>query len=316
MRVRRRPSAFWGVRVMALGALATLAACSWVPDSVNPISWYRDLSGASKNDALDKDQRNQQNLEAGGKAPYPNLADVPDAPDRARGTIDRDALQKSLAADRANAHYTNDQLRADAPAPAIAPPPPAASAAPSPRSTKSAATASAAAAQQDAAAPQDSALISPTVRSLPEGEAPAAAPPPPSIAPAPGAAARAPIVASAVEGTGQRRPVPAASVAVASVGFAVGSDAVSEGDRNRLSEIAAMQHAKGGALRVIGHAELPAGADPAQRALAGFTLALDRAKAVAQVLQDDGVPQGSIAVEAAPRHNDDVTAHAEIFLEP
>ena len=301
---------------MALGALATLAACSWVPDSVNPISWYRDLSGASKNDALDKDQRNQQNLEAGGKVPYPNLGDVPDAPDRARGAIDRDALQKSLAADRANAHYTNDQLRADAPAPAIAPPPPAASAAPSSRSTKSAATASAAA-QQDAAPPQDSALISPTARSLPEGEAPAAAPPPPpNIPSSPGAAARVPIVASAVEGTGQRRPVPAASVAVASVGFAVGSDAVSEGDRNRLSEIAAMQHAKGGALRVIGHAELPAGADPAQRALAGFTLALDRAKAVAQVLQDDGVPQGSIAVEAAPRHNDDVTARAEIFLEP
>jgi len=99
---------------MAIGALAMLAACSWVPDSVNPISWYRDLSGASKNDALDKDQRNQQNLEAGGKAPYPNLGDVPDAPDRARGAIDRDALQKSLAADRANAHYTNDQLRADA----------------------------------------------------------------------------------------------------------------------------------------------------------------------------------------------------------
>ena len=56
-----------------------------------------------------------------------------------------------------------------------------------------------------------------------------------------------------------------------------------------------------------------------QRRGIGRTLVLatlDRAKAVAQVLQDDGVPQGSIAVEAAPRHNDDVTARAEIFLEP
>src|ERR1700733_6582237 len=98
MIVRKRLSKCYGT-LIALATIAALGGCS-VPNALNPVAWYRDLSGASKNDALDKDQSNQQNLEAGGKEPYPNLADVPNAPDNALSEKNRDALQKSLAADR------------------------------------------------------------------------------------------------------------------------------------------------------------------------------------------------------------------------
>ncbi len=110
---------------LALAAAVGLGGCSWVPNAVNPVSWYRDLSGASKNDALDKNQPNQKNLDAGSKEPYPNLADVPDAPDQALSTAERDKLQQSLVADRQNARYSADRLEAGAPVVgAVAPPPP------------------------------------------------------------------------------------------------------------------------------------------------------------------------------------------------
>ena len=78
---RRRPAA------LALLISLCLTGCSWYPDALNPVSWYRDLTGASKNDDVG-DKRNQKNLEAGGQEPYPNLADVPEAPDSAMSDIE------------------------------------------------------------------------------------------------------------------------------------------------------------------------------------------------------------------------------------
>jgi outer membrane protein OmpA-like peptidoglycan-associated protein len=181
----------------ALLASLLLAGCSWVPDAVNPVSWYRDVSGASKDDNLEKGAGNQQNLEAGGKEPYPNLGDVPDEPSTATSTIDREALQRSLVADRINAQYTDEQLRADVAAPQIvlpAPPPPTPSA-----------TASA-----PAAALQREAALTP---SAPPSEAPpAAAPSVPvrsSDLPAPGKPSPPPSAASPAASA----PAPSAPVA-------------------------------------------------------------------------------------------------------
>ncbi|HXQ50172.1 MAG TPA: OmpA family protein [Stellaceae bacterium] len=317
MKVKRKLATIWPI-------LGLLAGCSWVPNAVNPVSWYRDLSGASKNDKLDTDQRNQQNFESGGKGPYPNLADVPNAPDRAISRIDRDALQKSLAADRSNARYTDEQLRAGTAAPgAVAPPPPGPlagvnaplpAAAPGPR-------AAAAVQQQDAALPKESPLVSPSIANVPQGEMPAPAPPPAELPPLPNQAAESSQVASAapgagVAGSGKRRAAAASSVHALSVVFADGSAALPDAERNRLSEVAAAQHQQGGAVRVIGHALPATGADAAQQPLASFTLALNRARAVAKVLNEDGVPSQSIAVETAPNHAGDATgANAEVFLE-
>jgi outer membrane protein OmpA-like peptidoglycan-associated protein len=316
------------VRLVALAAALLLAGCSWVPNAVNPVHWYRSLSGADKNDALDKGAPNQQNLEAGGKEPYPNLADVPDTPTNATSTIDRDALQKSLVADRSNAQYTDEQLRAGIPAGEITPaPPPAAAAAAAPAkpqgggaatepATSQADGPAPVAAQQQAApaapAPPESALASPAIPNLPQGQSPDVPPPRPSVAPAgtPAATPTQPVQTASLP-PGQRRAA-APSPPIAAFNFTAGSTSLSDQVRTRLSEIAAAQHKDGGSLRVVGHAA-ESNDDSAEQKLESFTLALNRAKAVADALGSEGVPQKSIEVEAVPGPAGG--AGTEIFLE-
>lgn len=190
MRVLR----FWA-RAVAVAAVVPLAGCDHVPDAVNPVAWYQDVSGASKNQAVDANQRNQQNLEAGSKQPYPNLATVPNVPSGATSTVDRQKLVDSLIADRRNAQYNNERLEAGSQLASLAPPPPPAAAAPSggasattalnppsPPPAQANATApvkSAVASRGREAPPAESSLTSPTIPSVPKGEAP---PPPPAPA--------------------------------------------------------------------------------------------------------------------------------------
>lgn len=220
------------VRVLGGAAIAAvilpLAGCSHVPDAVNPIAWYRDVAGTSKADAEDANQRNQQNLEAGGKQPYPNLATVPNVPNGATSTIDREKLVKGLIADRTNAKYNNEQLQAGSQLASIAPPPPplklappsasptaaanaptnaataTTTAAPStsnpqPAASAPAATPAKSTTKGDAheAPPEESTLTSPTIQNVPTGQAPPAPPPPANVArttppPAPTVAAETP----------------------------------------------------------------------------------------------------------------------------
>jgi hypothetical protein len=118
--------------------LVGLSGCSSVPDAVNPISWYRDATGISKNDDLGKGE-NEQNLAEGSNEPYPNLGNVPSAPDNQLSGVDRDKLVKSLVADRNNAQYSADNLRAGDVASTVPPPAP-----PAPKSDTSSVTLSAA----------------------------------------------------------------------------------------------------------------------------------------------------------------------------
>ena len=118
--------------VLVLGvAVIGLTGCSYVPNAVNPVSWYRGLTGASKNDELGAGD-NQQNLNEGSNEPYPNLANVPAAPDTQISGVDRDKLVDSLIADRQNAQYSADNLKAGEVASTVAPPvqPPGAATAP------------------------------------------------------------------------------------------------------------------------------------------------------------------------------------------
>ena len=132
MKVRHGMARSRWVLVLILASIA-LSGCSGLKsDGVDPIEWYRDATGASKND--DQDQgRESKNLAEGSDEPYPNLATVPPPPDEASSKVDREKLAQSLIADQKNAKYTDQQLRAGQDVSASAPPPPAASAAPPPQ---------------------------------------------------------------------------------------------------------------------------------------------------------------------------------------
>lgn len=326
------------------GALAVLmlvgwglGGCSSVPDYANPIEWYRDLSGVSKNDTQDTGQRNQQNLQAGGAAPYPNLGTVPQTPDQAMSTIDREALQKGLVADRANARYSDEELRQGHSVPPLPGQPPTQTAdAQGAAATPGAAAASGTAAvpaqaggprpgaptKGSQAPPQESPLTTPSVRSLPQGETPNAPPPAPGGAPKPqqqaalppattlpttlplSPAARPVLPADPSEQPavmrGPRGRAPSVTLQAAEIGFAGDGRTLSAEDNQRLAEAAKLQKQGGGSLRVIGYTRRGYGPDAAREDLASFGTALDRANTVAQALTKLGVPASRITVQAEP----------------
>jgi outer membrane protein OmpA-like peptidoglycan-associated protein len=203
-------------RVAMLVAMLGLVAC-------NPVETWRDWTGASRNDPDPETARNNQNLAAGEAADYPNLASVPPPPNRALTAAQREKLTQSLIADRTNAKYTDERLRAGFPAvSAAAPPPPpppvpevvnaapakpGGSAAPPPAPAPAPAPASGEALAAPAPSsgqvlrksgeppepgPMESSLEMPKVRSTPNPEQVQAAPPPPYPTPAPTAANAAP----------------------------------------------------------------------------------------------------------------------------
>ena len=105
------------LQAVVAAVLLGLGAC-------NPIEGYRHLTGASKNDPDPATTPNTQNLAAGEKSPYPNLATVPPPPTQALTTAELDKLTQSLIADRKNAKYTSEQLQAGFDEWAGPPPPP------------------------------------------------------------------------------------------------------------------------------------------------------------------------------------------------
>lgn len=95
------------------------------------------------------------------------------------------------------------------------------------------------------------------------------------------------------------RPFVVASEPALIIKFANGSAQVSLRNRRRLGEIAAQVQARGGVIRVVGHAssrtrDLPL----AEHNLINFGLSLDRAQSVANQLMRQGVPPARIIVEA------------------
>ena len=179
--------------------LAGVSGCSRVPNAVNPISWYRDVTGLSKNDDLGKGE-NEQNLAQGSNEPYPNLGTVPAPPDTQLSGVDRDKLVKSLVADRNNAHYSADNLRAGDVASTVPPPAPPT---PSKPDASSATLSSASASPPPAEPPVPS--PPPVATAAPVAAAPA---PPPPVAPPPVAS---PPVASPPAPRASASPPPASS---------------------------------------------------------------------------------------------------------
>jgi outer membrane protein OmpA-like peptidoglycan-associated protein len=108
----------WSKSIARLTAVIVVAAgasaCSSVPDWVDPTTWIGDSQSASDSDAQTTDN---------GDAQTPDLASIPDKPDAPSTADERKQVADTLAADRANSHYSSDALRAGT-EPAAAPPPP------------------------------------------------------------------------------------------------------------------------------------------------------------------------------------------------
>jgi outer membrane protein OmpA-like peptidoglycan-associated protein len=217
---------------LTMTAVAGLAACSSTPKALNPVELYRSAAGFSLNDDT-SGERNAQNLAAGSNEPYPNLGTVPPPPDRAMSSIDRQKLQQGLTEDRTQAKQSDADLRGSGTA-MTAP------GAPTPITPPSSAGGDAAAARtkhkSDASlpggrasangthrrmpagsepAPQETALNSPDVHAMPQGDTPRPAPPRPSLPPPEKARRPAPDQASksAPGATTAKRPAPAPQTA-------------------------------------------------------------------------------------------------------
>ncbi|HEX3882460.1 MAG TPA: hypothetical protein VHW66_07375, partial [Stellaceae bacterium] len=94
-----RPAA--NIAVLALVALLT--AC-------HPVDTWRSITGTNRNDPDPETTANSENLAAGEKQPYPNLATVPSPPIPTMTQAERDKLTESLVADRTNAKYNEQKL--------------------------------------------------------------------------------------------------------------------------------------------------------------------------------------------------------------
>jgi outer membrane protein OmpA-like peptidoglycan-associated protein len=239
---RLRKSGAWdkagshGRTVIALAATAVagLAACSSTPKYANPVELYRSAAGFSLNDDT-SGERNAQNLAAGSNEPYPNLGTVPPPPDRALSSIDRQKLQQGLTEDRTQAKQRDADLRGSGTAAPGAPTPitrPSFAAngdaavaetkrkgEPSRPGARAGADSNAGTRHRTTAgsepAAQETALNSPEIHALPEGDTPRPAPPPPSL-PLPEKARKSPpdqASKATPNGTAAKRPAPASQTA-------------------------------------------------------------------------------------------------------
>ncbi|MFN4088645.1 MAG: hypothetical protein ACK4QW_06315 [Alphaproteobacteria bacterium] len=204
------------VRAAAAALLASTAACSSVPDAVNPAEWYRSASGWFAGDGTADARVRTSGVEREVPAPrpaetadtFPNLASVPDRPRPTTDplarreittTLRREGTAAQAAADALSARAADEVARRELP-PTVAAP--AAIPAPAPAATTAAS------------------LLSAPPLSPPPAARPAA--PPEPAAPAPAEAV--PAAAASVPPAAPEAAMPEqAPVARAAAGFTPGA---------------------------------------------------------------------------------------------
>jgi outer membrane protein OmpA-like peptidoglycan-associated protein len=320
--------------LVAAGLIAGLiAGCTWMPDAVNPVEWYKSgrdtVTGDGPSDEKKQAMAKAKATPGQGKA-FPNLSTVPDRP-RTTSAADRAKLAGGLVADRQHARYTDDVVRgrtpnrpaakmAPKPAPSVNPAmssravpalPPRAAAAPAPRSMP--VRAAPPPRQMTAVAPPPSPRMTPSqpARTARTGKPlpPMVFGPPPTdiaIAQATPAPARAQAPGSLATDSSRtlrapafRRQAAARAGQVAVVHFPVGSTRLGPAARRKLRKVARMQREWRGAIRVVGHASSRTGdMDLAKHNLVNFRISLDRANSVARELMRLGVEPRVLRVGA------------------
>jgi outer membrane protein OmpA-like peptidoglycan-associated protein len=290
-------------RLTALVFIAGAAsACSSTPDWVDPTTWVSSGSDEPETTASDTSapavpagSEGKTVAEASDK--YPVLADTPDKAPATASTDDQKQVANGLVADRTQAQYSAEALRAGTEPVAPPPPPPGAEPALPPPSETPAASAEAAPAasapQTAAAQPQTSTSMPGTLPSEGEGAAPS---PPPRVASATPPASRPAAPSPPAAPASVPRPSPAPAVQMSSSDAALGFQPSHAPplDPGIAQLMSSPSHARGRQLAAIAPAALPpAPAAPSGPATAVVVFAQDTT-----VLNDEGRTQVKNVAEA------------------
>lgn len=296
---------------LMMSASFALAGCSSTPDWANPVEWYNSATSVFDDDtpapapADDSAAAEIAKTPVPGKdQPFPNLSSVPERPKAVTPADERKKITDALIADRANAKYV------DEPTPPKPAPLPGADVTAAPRPPVSSAPASPlppppAPAQMSQAAPPPPAASAPssaepgaahTLGRLivgPGGEIKGALPGDGS--PIPGSVPSGPEAASGSSyASGGFGPQPSAVVL-----FNDGATQLSSSQRQGLSPIAKAAMARGGMVRVVGHASPAKNPNSSASLINNYNASWNRAQSVASALMRLGVPASQIKVEAA-----------------
>ena len=314
-------------------ASLSLGACSSTPDWANPVEWYKGtrdwVTGEEPKEA--KSSAQAEKPFPGDDKAYPKLSSVPERP-AAPSESERQAMVKSLAADRESARYTDQQIRLQSesvtksdivarpparvevatPSPAVrsvaAPPPVQTARLPAaPEMPPAAASIPSVAPSMNANPPpavdSSMAMTAPSPRQAMFNSMPAEslqAPTRGGFVPAKRFSTRFPAgVGGMVTPPAPVSDVASPAEALATVFFKSGSSSVTASERGKIRR--AVDAVKGSNARVvvIGHASSRTrNLDPLRHQLANFRISYDRAEAVAKELVRLGIERNSIEISA------------------
>ncbi len=101
----------------ALALVSSLAGCTYVPDSVNPVEWYKGVTGwfGGEDELGEPPPPAAVKPAPGADKPYPALTSVPERP-ATSAPGERERIVQGLVADRESAKYT-DQVFTRGPSP-------------------------------------------------------------------------------------------------------------------------------------------------------------------------------------------------------
>ena len=322
------------VRMAALLLVSgTAAACSSIPDWVDPTTW---IGGDSKT-------ADDQSADASsGTAQTPDIAAIPDKPTPPSTSDEQKQVADSLEADRTRTQYSAEALRGgnepaaappSATPPAPEPPPPVIS----PQSASDKNT-SPVTPGSDSGTTSDQSPSANATAPSDQTPAPAASPPPAASTASSAAASPAPSAPLAASSAGTQTamltPPPAATAPAAgsqpSAVVLFPNDAVvlnvAAKAQIRNAAQAFQAHGAQGFVRVVGHSSSRTPNMPLERHLqVVFERSQERATAVARELIRDGVPAEKVLIEAvgdsqpvyyeSMPQGEDGNRRAEIFLQ-
>lgn len=288
--------------VAALAVTGLLAACSSLPDELNPVEWVGALdSDGAAEESPDPEMAARIEAERAAGIPgedeaFPSLGEVPSEAPVVTSYDARQDIAEGLIADRNTAQYTDNPAAAAAAAVGVAaapppmvsqeanlvaPPPPAGLQVPARVAEIESVPAAVEVPLADSPGP---------VREAPPASQPM---PMPETMMADAAVAEAPALSGLDIGAVPR------SLHAGVIYFGHGSIGLSPRDKQVLGEIAAAHRARGGSVRLVGHASRRTDSgDPVKSKIANFAVAYDRARVVAEELVRQGVAADRIFISS------------------